>query len=414
MMEQSWQIRKVFSRNENEPDEIRMRQRKREVGMEEQKGFNRLRNAGFGAFFISGICAISCGVVVSLLQEQLGFDYKTTGTLLSMMNMGNLAAGFAAAFLAGKLGMKSSALILGAGYLAGYLWMSGTSLLWALMAAFFLVGVGKGAVMNTCTILVGNHSEDRTRGMNMMHSCYAAGALLCPFIISAAAMVWEKLPMVVLGILGGAAWLIFALAPMNEEKGKAEKGKTQWNFLGSRRFWLLTALLFCQNGAETSVTGWLVTYFKGSGILTGALSAYTVTVMWMATMAARLLFAFVFPIKNKEKAMIRMALCCIIFYFGLMQAESQWPAILLLFAFAASMAGMNPTAVACAGKMTSVASMGVMLPVASSGSILMPWIIGIVSENFGIRAGMFCNIIPCAGLFVFSILTKIEQRADKE
>ena len=100
MMEQSWQIRKVFSRNENEPDEIRMRQRKREVGMEEQKGFNRLRNAGFGAFFISGICAISCGVVVSLLQEQLGFDYKTTGTLLSMMNMGNLAAGFAAAFLA--------------------------------------------------------------------------------------------------------------------------------------------------------------------------------------------------------------------------------------------------------------------------------------------------------------------------
>ena len=35
----------------------------------------RKRNAGFAAFFISGICAISCGVVVSLLQERLGFDY---------------------------------------------------------------------------------------------------------------------------------------------------------------------------------------------------------------------------------------------------------------------------------------------------------------------------------------------------
>lgn len=31
-----------------------------------------------------------------------------------------------------------------------------------------------------------------------------------------------------------------------------------------------TALLFCQNAAENSVTGWLVTYFKDSGILTAA------------------------------------------------------------------------------------------------------------------------------------------------
>ena len=31
------------------------------------------RRAGFAAFFISGICAISSGVVVSLLQEEMGF-----------------------------------------------------------------------------------------------------------------------------------------------------------------------------------------------------------------------------------------------------------------------------------------------------------------------------------------------------
>ena len=36
--------------------------------MNEQK--TRLRNAGFVTFFFSGICAISSGVVVSLLQEQ--------------------------------------------------------------------------------------------------------------------------------------------------------------------------------------------------------------------------------------------------------------------------------------------------------------------------------------------------------
>ena len=37
-------------------------------------------------------------------------------------------------------------------------------------------------------------------------------------------------------------------------------------FLGA----FFTALLFCRNAAENSVTGWLVTYFKDSDILTAA------------------------------------------------------------------------------------------------------------------------------------------------
>ena len=361
----------------------------------------RQRRTGFFAFFISGICAISSGVVVSLLQEELGFAYGTTGTLLAMMNVGNLAAGFAAAFLAGEMGMKASAVILTAGYLAGYGAMAVFSPIALLMAAFFLVGIGKGSTINTCTILISDNSRDRTRGMNIMHGCYALGALLCPFLISAAAGVSPRLPMAALAVCGGILWFAFAATPMGGEK-KEKAGGTDWSFLKSGKFWLLTALLFCQNGTETSVSGWMVTYFKGSGILTGTLSAYTVTVMWFATLTARMLFAFVFPIKRAERAMVFMSMGCLIFYFGLVRADGQWPAIVLLFAFAASMAGLNPTAVSCAGRMTSVASMGIMLPVASSGAILMPWLTGIVAEAAGIRAGMYCNIGTCLGLLVLS------------
>ena len=371
----------------------------------------RQKQAGFFAFFISGICAISSGVVVSLLQEELGFAYGTTGTLLAMMNVGNLAAGFAAAFLAGKLGMKASAVILTAGYLIGYGAMAVFSPVALLMAAFFLVGIGKGSTINTCTILISDNSRDRTRGMNIMHSCYALGALLCPFIISAAALASSRLPMAALAVCGGVLWLTFFLTPMGGERGKESKG-TDWSFLKSGKFWLLTALLFCQNGTETSVSGWMVTYFKGSGILTGTLSAYTVTVMWFATLTARMLFAFVFPIKRAERAMVFMSVGCLVFYFGLVQADSQWPAILLLFAFAAFMAGLNPTAVACAGRMTNVTTMGVMLPAASAGAIVMPWLIGIIAEHLGLTAGMASNAVPCAGMLLFSIAVK--RLAQKE
>ena len=365
----------------------------------------RLRNTGFATFFFSGICAISSGVVVSLLQEQYGFAYGMTGTLLSLMSIGNLLAGLLIGVLPGVLGMKPSVLLLTAGYAAGYAIMGLTGAETLLAAAFFLVGIAKGSVINTCTILVSDHSADRTRGMNLMHSCYACGALLCPVLIAAAAKASTKLAVLLLAVLGGVLWLVYLTTPFG---GKAKNGKAKekidWSFLRSARFWLLTGLLFCQNAAEQSVTGWMVTYFKGSGIIAGTLAAYTVTVMWGATLAARLLIAFVFPFKQPRKAMVVMALTCTVFYVAMMQAHSQLPAILLLFAFAFAMAGMNPTAVASAGKMTSVTSMGIMLPVASSGAILMPWIIGRVAESAGLAAGMMTNIVPCVGLLFFAVL----------
>ena len=353
----------------------------------EQKN-TRLRNVGFITFFFSGICAISSGVVVSLLQEQYGFAYGMTGTLLSLMSIGNLLAGFLIAMLPGKLGMKPSILLLTIGYALGYAMMGLSGAVAVLALGFFLVGIAKGSVINTCTILVSDNSADRTRGMNLMHSCYACGALLCPFFIAAAGRVSGSFAVLVLAVLGLLLWLVYMGTP----------------FVGKGRFWLLTGLLFCQNAAEQSVTGWMVTYFKGSGIIAGALAAYTVTVMWGATLVARLLIAFVFPFKQPRKAMVVMGVSCTIFYILLVQARSQGAAIVLLFAFAFAMAGMNPTAVASAGRMTSVTSMGIMLPVAASGAILMPWVIGVVAESAGLAAGMMTNIVPCVGLVIFAIL----------
>lgn len=372
--------------------------------MEQQSA--RLRNTGFLTFFFSGICAISAGVVVSLLQEEYGFAYGMTGTLLSLMSIGNLIAGFLVGVLPGALGMKRSVLLLTIGYAVGYSLMGLTGAVAVLALAFFLVGIAKGSVMNTCTILVSDNSANRTRGMNLMHSCYACGALLCPFLIAAAARVSTALAVFLLAVLGLMLWLVYGFTPLGGGSQKTARTKEviDWSFLHAPRFWLLTGLLFCQNAAEQSVTGWMVTYFKGSGIIAGSLAAYTVTVMWGATLVARLLIAFVFPFKNPRKAMVGMSVLCTVFYVLLVMAHTQGMAIVLLFAFAFSMAGLNPTAVASAGRMTSVTSMGIMLPAASSGAILMPWIIGIVAEKAGLAAGMASNIVPCVGLIIFTLL----------
>ena len=85
-------------------------------------------------------------------------DINRSGTLLSLMSIGNLIAGFLVGVLPGALGMKRSVLLLTIGYAVGYSLMGLTGAVAVLALAFFLVGIAKGSVMNTCTILVSDNS----------------------------------------------------------------------------------------------------------------------------------------------------------------------------------------------------------------------------------------------------------------
>lgn len=367
----------------------------------------KLQNTGFLAFFLSGLCAMASGVVVSTLQQTYGFSFGTTGTLLSLMSIGNMAASFASGILPAKIGTRNTVLILCAGYFVGYLMMTLSGVVAFLMAAFFIVGMAKGCAINTCTVLVGDNSPDRTRGMSLMHACYACGALLCPFLAAGLLSRGAKAPLFALSAMGAVMWLVlFSCGLPGKKRGEAGRDKLDMGFLKDKKFWLITALIFCQNAAETSVSGWMVTYYNNQNILSGTLSNYTVTIMWGATLIARLLIAFVFPIKDTFKALGIMGLGCTILYGCMMFSQQPISAVIMLFAFAFAMAGVNPVAVAGTGKIMSAASMGVMLPVASLGQIVMPWIIGLVADGVGLQAGMMTNLIPCAGIMALSVVIR--------
>ena len=92
--------------------------------MNTQEKQPKLYRMGCIAFFFSGICAMSSGVIVSLLQEYYGFAYGMTGPLLSLMNIGKLGAGFASAVLPSKIGTRATVLTLTSGYALGYLIMT--------------------------------------------------------------------------------------------------------------------------------------------------------------------------------------------------------------------------------------------------------------------------------------------------
>lgn len=371
-----------------------------------------LRNAGFILFFLSGICAISSGVVVSILRDSYDLSFSSTGTLLSIMSAGNIVASFLAGVLPAKIGAKKAVLLLTIGYFLGYLLCAFTGVFGLLAIAFLIIGLAKGSAITNCNVLVSTNAIERTRAMNVLHACYAAGALLCPFLIQAFLGIDAHAPMIGIALAGLLMWFLFLVTKLPDERTSASTtaaasanadGHT-FAFLRDSTFWILTALVFCQNAAEQSVNGWLVTYFKSEQILSGTLANYTVSIMWGSTLIARLLIAFVFPVKNLYKTLSIMGLGLTVLYAILVQMHTPVAASIALFLFAFAMAGVNPLALSGVGQMTSPASMGTLLSAATCGAILMPYIIGRIGDAISLQAGMAANLVPCVGILVLSLI----------
>lgn len=369
--------------------------------------------SGMAAFFLSGFCAISSGIIVSILRDRYGFKYSFSGTLVSVMSIGNMTALLLSGLLPGIIGEKATTLILCSGYFLGYLFMALTGNPVILLLAFLLAGISKGTAANKCTILVGNNTDDRPKALSLMNAWFALGALMCPFLISVLQKRGDYLPAVGVSVIGLLMWLVFFNAglPGRVTSSVRETGKTGFSFLKSGTFWLLAMLIFCQNAAEYTVNGWVVTYYKNEQILSGTVAAYVVTVQWIMTLTARLLLAFRLKTRNLYLPLSVMGVGMTVMYIVLLQMHTAVPALIALGLLSFSLAGVYPLAVASVGEMMSSASIGIILAIGGAGGIIFPFLVGIIADVVGLRNGMMVNVIPCIGIVVLPlILQKYDPR----
>ena len=381
------------------------------------------RHKGYTVFALSGVCSISCSIVVVYLQQLYGISLQASGNLLSVLNFGYVLAGFLTGFLPSLIGWKRTVLILSAGYPIGYLLTGLFGMPGILFMAFIIIGLARGCATNTCTVLVGSHTTERTKSLQLLNASYALGALLCPFVLSAAGHFSLRAAILLLAVFGIFEWAILAGIPFEEsaaasvQHSQAQEDrnvktikKADRSFLRSADFWLLTALLFCQSAEEISATGWLVTYYKNQKILSGALASYTITILWGSMLIGRLLLAFVIPVHNRYRALMIMGILSAAAYALMMQAAGSVSAVITLSAFALAECGIYPTATSCAGAALTPEGMGIMLPVSSIGSVLMPSIIGSIAESVDLHAGMAANLVPCVGIAILSIVLSLRSR----
>lgn len=356
----------------------------------------------YSVFLMNGMLALSIGSLLPFIRDARGLDYAFCGLIVSLHSVGNLISSFAAGTLPVFIGRKKSILIFNSFFAIAYLLLIFGNNKVLLALAFFLTGLARGASSNFNNTAINNLAPGKAWMINGLHAMFSVGAFLFPLLlmlltgIQADYWIYACFFMLFMGIL---SWILYFMNPIEEEKQersrKKEKSSSHMKFFKEPLFLLCTGILFFYLCAEQGVIGWLITYFKDTGLLSASLSQLMASVLWIMILLGRLTAAWLSTKMKKERLILLMGAGFVLFFFVLLAGRSTGLIVLGIMGFGFSMAGIYPTTVSVAGYIIKKYDMAwsFMLTFASMGSIIMPSVIGKIAEEAGIFYGMSSIVV---------------------
>lgn len=374
----------------------------------------------YSVFLLNGMLALSIGSLLPFIRNERGLEYGFCGMIVSLHSVGNLISSFAGGILPVFIGRKKSILLFNLFYPLSYLLIlfGGNNLYIAL--AFFLTGLARGATSNFCNATVNSLAPGKAWMINGLHAMFSVGAFLFPVLLSVmtrngdSGWVYACYFMLVMGIL---SLILYAAIPTDDDKVKKEKGNGGgFAFLQKPMFYLCTLTLFFYLCMEQGVIGWLVTYFKDTGLLGNTLAQLTASVQWIMIMAGRLTAAWISTRVDKKKLLRIMGIGALIFFLVMLTGKDTFQIMAGIVGFGFSMAGIYPTTVSFSGDLIEDYPMAwsFILTLASIGSIVMPTIIGKIAAMAGIYTGMssvaVVVVIDLIFIFVLTSYARLNVR----
>lgn len=372
----------------------------------------------YGVFLINGMLALSIGSLLPFVRQAKGIDYAFGGILVSLHSVGNLISGFAGGIFPVFIGRKKSILIFESFFSAAFLLLIFGSGKAAVALAFLMTGLARGAASNFNNTTINQLAPGKAWAINGLHAMFSIGAFLFPLLFTlltsfqADYWIYACYFMLAMGIL---CWMLYLLIPTEQgavsAKKEAQDQKSDFGFFKEPLFCLCTAILFFYLCAEQGVIGWLITYFKDSGLLSAALSQVMASVLWIMILVGRLTAAWLSTKIRKENLLLIMGFGFALFFLVLLFGRSTGTIVCGIMGFGFFMAGIYPTTVSLSGLIIQKYRLAwsFMLTMASLGSILMPAVIGRIADEAGIVYGMgsvavvvVIDLVLLAGLKIYS------------
>ena len=363
-------------------------------------------------FLCSGAMSTLLGAMLPAMQAEYSMSYALRGYVLSSHQIGNFFAVFLSGFIPYAIGRKKSTLILGSLIVLGLLLMTATGNPFILIVAFAFTGMGRGTLSNITNVVVSENTGNKAAGLNILHASFAIGAFISPFVAVFATAIEWRIAAWIFAFLMLTALIFVGGSTLSNTPMKKVKTSSEIPFQKSFSFWLNTFIMFFYLAGEASLTGWLVTYFNDTGLMSTSLSQSMQSFLWVMILLGRLCCASLSSKMDKSVLILAMGAMMTLCFVLMISAQSTALVVIGLLGLGFFMSGIYPTTLSTMDSRynSSTVATGTCIATATVGGILMPIIIGELAEVSGIRGGVATISVALAIMVILMVIKLIRSR----
>lgn len=374
----------------------------------------------FYAYFSQGVACILLGAVLPALKSYYNISYQVSGMLLSVMFIGYAIFGLLSGYMPLYFGLKRSFIMvvvpLSLGM--GLLLISGNPIL--LLVSMFIIGINKGGVTTYNNQIVSVLSGGDAGPLNLLHAAYATGACIAPIVVLVCLKFdttgWKAA--VAISVIVAALGILFMLPmkldnTMYEKKTDTEKTNASLGFFKEKVFIVSLTMAFLYQFIEGSAMSWITTYYIDSRVMTDSSAQLVTSALWISLLAGRTSCSAIAKKMKTQYMLLLMALLQLIFIFMLVTSHSLLTMMIATVGFGLGMSGMYGTTVSNAGDVFSryPTCMGYWVLISSVGAVISPTLVGIIANNFSMRAA-FTLLGAAAAVLLLTGLYNIRMKKE--
>ena len=368
----------------------------------------------FGAcagMFVFGITLAILGALFGLpqMRERIHADLAQQGDIFLMLYLGIFVSTLIVGPIIDSFGNKIVLTSSAAFVVAGLLGFLVTRSFGGAMASAFVLGFGGGGLNTACNALVADlYEENRGAMLNLLGVFFGFGALFIPLLAaSIVGVLTISQLLLIAAALAAICTIAYLIMPF--PRPKESTGFSIFASIRAAKYpmvLLFAALLFFESGNESAIGGWTSTYVGSVG---GAPRAATwiLAGYWAGLMLGRVIGARILGRMRKERLVFISGVGSAIGTAVLVAS----PSLIVMGSGAVivglSFAAIYPTTLAIAAdryQRLAGTIFGLLFAIGLVGGMIFPWIIGHLSEHYGLRTGM---ILPLIGAVMIAVLVSV-------
>jgi len=349
-----------------------------------------------GAFISMSFIGMSrtfLGTALPAIRSSLELNILQAGTLTALLQLG-----FSIAVLVGgpisDLFKKQFILMLGCLLMGMNLILFGYSeWFWVNLFGITLIGIGGGLIESSSNpLLIQLFPGRESMVMNLHHFFFALGSLTGPLIMGAVlvrAIPWQWAYMGFgLFALSISLFLLLQKSPPSLKKSSFETKQIK-GLLQENTFLLLFFVAFLNSGVQNGIAFWMVTFLKDIKGLPISLASYSLFTFFACLALWRLFSSYLITRFHETTYLLSLFSLLLIGLFFAVSSPGKWS--IPFFALCGlGHSGVFPSLLGMTGKIYSDipgTAMGILATGAGLGSVVVPWLMSLVSQMTTLNSG---------------------------